>query len=36
MGMRAGGFGMLIARQLVDDVVYSEAGNEVLLIKRTA
>jgi len=24
---------MLIVRQLVDEVMYSEAGNEVLLIK---
>lgn len=34
-GMRPGGFGMLIVRQLVDEVMYSEAGNEVLLIKHT-
>jgi anti-sigma regulatory factor (Ser/Thr protein kinase)/CheY-like chemotaxis protein len=32
-GIRPGGFGMLIIRQLVDEVMYSEAGNEVLLIK---
>jgi anti-sigma regulatory factor (Ser/Thr protein kinase)/CheY-like chemotaxis protein len=32
-GLRPGGFGMLIVRQLVDEVMYSEAGNEVLLIK---
>jgi anti-sigma regulatory factor (Ser/Thr protein kinase) len=32
-GLRPGGFGMLLVRQLVDEVMYSEAGNEVLLIK---
>jgi anti-sigma regulatory factor (Ser/Thr protein kinase)/DNA-binding NarL/FixJ family response regulator len=32
-GMRSGGFGMLIVRQVVDEMVYNEAGNEVLLIK---
>jgi anti-sigma regulatory factor (Ser/Thr protein kinase)/ActR/RegA family two-component response regulator len=34
-GLRPGGFGMLIVRQLVDEVIYNEAGNEVLLIKHT-
>lgn len=34
-GMRPGGFGILIARQIVDEVIYSERGNEVLLIKHT-
>jgi anti-sigma regulatory factor (Ser/Thr protein kinase)/AmiR/NasT family two-component response regulator len=33
MGLRPGGFGMLIVRQIVDEVVYNELGNEVLLIK---
>jgi anti-sigma regulatory factor (Ser/Thr protein kinase) len=33
--MRPGGFGMLIVRQLVDEVMYSETGNEVILIKHT-
>ncbi len=33
MGLRPGGFGMLIVRQIVDEVVYNERGNEVLLIK---
>lgn len=32
-GMRPGGFGMLLVRKLVDEVMYSETGNEVLLIK---
>jgi ActR/RegA family two-component response regulator/anti-sigma regulatory factor (Ser/Thr protein kinase) len=32
-GRRPGGFGMLIARQVADELVYNEPGNEVLLIK---
>jgi len=32
-GLRPGGFGMLIVRQLVDEVIYNDAGNEVLLVK---
>jgi anti-sigma regulatory factor (Ser/Thr protein kinase) len=36
LGMRPGGFGMLIVRQIVDEVVYNERGNEVLLIKHLA
>ena len=28
MGLRAGGFGILLVRQLVDEVIYSEVGNE--------
>jgi DNA-binding response OmpR family regulator len=31
--MRPGGFGVLLARQLVDELIYSEHGNEVILIK---
>ena len=34
-GLRPGGFGMLLVRQLVDEVIYSEAGNEVILVKHT-
>ena len=34
-GPSPGGFGLLLVRQLVDEVMYSEAGNEVLLIKHT-
>ncbi len=34
-GLRPGGFGLLLVRQLVDEVMYSETGNEVLLIKHT-
>jgi anti-sigma regulatory factor (Ser/Thr protein kinase)/ActR/RegA family two-component response regulator len=33
MGLRPGGFGMLIARQVADELVYNERGNELLLIK---
>jgi anti-sigma regulatory factor (Ser/Thr protein kinase) len=33
--MRVGGFGILLAKQLVDEMVYNECGNEVLLIKYT-
>ena len=32
-GKRPGGFGMLIVRQIVDELVYNERGNEVLMIK---
>jgi CheY-like chemotaxis protein len=34
MGLRPGGFGILVAKQLVDEVFFNERGNEVLLIKR--
>ena len=36
MGLRPGGFGMLIARHIADELVFNEAGNEVLLIKHLA
>jgi anti-sigma regulatory factor (Ser/Thr protein kinase) len=36
MGLRPGGFGMLIARQVADELVYNERHNEVLLIKHLA
>jgi anti-sigma regulatory factor (Ser/Thr protein kinase) len=32
-GMRPGGFGLLVAAGTVDELIYSEVGNEVLLIK---
>jgi anti-sigma regulatory factor (Ser/Thr protein kinase)/ActR/RegA family two-component response regulator len=35
-GLRPGGFGMLIVRQVVDELVYNERGNEVIMIKHTA
>lgn len=36
LGMRPGGFGILTAKGIVDELIYSECGNEVLLIKHTA
>jgi anti-sigma regulatory factor (Ser/Thr protein kinase) len=33
LGLRPGGFGILIASRVVDELLYSEKGNEVLLIK---
>jgi anti-sigma regulatory factor (Ser/Thr protein kinase) len=32
-GRRHGGFGMLLAQKIVDELIYNEVGNEVLLIK---
>jgi len=32
-GMRPGGFGILMTKKLVDDLIYNEKGNEVLLVK---
>jgi anti-sigma regulatory factor (Ser/Thr protein kinase)/ActR/RegA family two-component response regulator len=32
-GLRPGGFGLLITQQIVDEMIHSERGNEVLLIK---
>jgi CheY-like chemotaxis protein/anti-sigma regulatory factor (Ser/Thr protein kinase) len=32
-GIRPGGFGILLARELVDDLLYNEAQNEVVFIK---
>jgi CheY-like chemotaxis protein/anti-sigma regulatory factor (Ser/Thr protein kinase) len=32
-GLRAGGFGILMARALVDELIYNEAHNEVILVK---
>ncbi len=33
LGMRPGGFGILLAQHMVDELIYNEAGNEALLIK---
>jgi anti-sigma regulatory factor (Ser/Thr protein kinase)/CheY-like chemotaxis protein len=33
MGLRPGGFGVMMAKRLVDEIVYGEKGNEVLLVK---
>lgn len=32
-GLRPGGYGVLMAKHFVDELIYSEKGNEVLLIK---
>jgi anti-sigma regulatory factor (Ser/Thr protein kinase) len=32
-GLRPGGFGMLMARALVDELIYNEAQNEVVFVK---
>jgi len=31
--LRAGGFGLLLARQCVDELIYNDKGNEAVLIK---
>lgn len=36
MGMRPGGFGIMLVKQIADELVYNERGNEVLLIKLLA
>jgi CheY-like chemotaxis protein len=33
LGLRPGGFGILVTRRLADELIYNEKGNEVLLIK---
>jgi CheY-like chemotaxis protein len=33
LGLRPGGFGILMTRELVDELIYNDKGNEVLLIK---
>lgn len=33
LGLRPGGFGILITRQIVDELIYNGPGNEVLLVK---
>ena len=35
-GIRPGGFGLMMARQMVDHLIYNDRGNEVLLIKSVA
>ncbi len=36
MGLREGGFGLMISRGMVDDLQYNDVGNEVTLVKRFA
>jgi anti-sigma regulatory factor (Ser/Thr protein kinase) len=33
MGMRPGGFGILLVKKIADELIYSEQGNEVVLVK---
>lgn len=33
VGMRAGGFGLLIARHYADELIHNEAGNELIMVK---
>ncbi len=33
MGMRPGGYGILLTRSLIDELIYNEKGNEALLIR---
>ncbi|HEX4950946.1 MAG TPA: response regulator [Blastocatellia bacterium] len=33
IGMRPGGFGLMLAQQMVDELVYNEAHNEVMFVK---
>lgn len=35
LGLRPGGFGILLARKIVDELIYNESGNAVLMIKHT-
>lgn len=32
-GLRAGGFGICLANQLMDEIIYNEIGNEVIILK---
>jgi DNA-binding response OmpR family regulator len=32
-GLRAGGFGLLLAKNLVDEVIYNERGNKLMFVK---
>ena len=33
LGMRPGGFGILLVKQIADDLIYNESGNEVVFVK---
>jgi anti-sigma regulatory factor (Ser/Thr protein kinase) len=33
MGMRPGGYGIMLVKQIADELLYNEQGNEVILIK---
>jgi anti-sigma regulatory factor (Ser/Thr protein kinase) len=32
-GMRPGGFGIMLVKQIADELIYNQAGNEVVLVK---
>jgi anti-sigma regulatory factor (Ser/Thr protein kinase) len=32
-GMRPGGFGIMLVKQIADELIYNEVGNEVVLVK---
>jgi anti-sigma regulatory factor (Ser/Thr protein kinase) len=34
LGLRAGGFGLMICKGMVDELRYNDSGNEVTLLKR--
>jgi hypothetical protein len=34
-GLRPGGFGLLLARSIADEMLLSDKGNEILLVKHT-
>ena len=33
LGLRPGGFGILLVKQIADDLIYNETGNEVVFVK---
>jgi hypothetical protein len=33
LGLRPGGFGILVTQNIIDELIYGEKGNEVVLIK---
>jgi anti-sigma regulatory factor (Ser/Thr protein kinase) len=33
LGLRPGGFGIMLVKQIADDLIYNEQGNEVVLVK---
>ena len=36
MGLRPGGYGIMLVKQIADDLIYNEQGNEVLFLKYIA
>ena len=36
LGMRPGGFGILLVKKIADELIYNERGNEVILVKYLA